>query len=180
MIDGVLVDVKSASSYSYKKFVEGLDDTNDAFGYRYQLSSYFLGLVHSGLIAVDGDMGFLAVDKQNGHIGYFPTRFVSMAKRLGQVIPVVQNDKHPPARGFKLVPEGTSGNMKLCMECSYCPFKKNCWKDANGGYGLRTFLYSTGPVFLGTVMKTPKVPEITEVNPTSIGEELLSATDITS
>ena len=41
LIDGELVDVKSASPYGFKKFVDGsLVHGDDPFGYMYQLSSY--------------------------------------------------------------------------------------------------------------------------------------------
>ena len=47
-----------------------------------------------------------------------------------------------------------SGNRKLCMNCSYCSFKKTCWPN------LRTFIYSHGPVFLTHVERPPKVEEV--------------------
>jgi len=40
VIDGVVVDAKSASTYSYKKFEEGKLTENDPFGYVDQLQSY--------------------------------------------------------------------------------------------------------------------------------------------
>jgi len=44
--------------------------------------------------------------------------------------------------------------MKLPAGCSYCDHKSECWPKA------RKFMYSTGPVWLTTVVKTPQVPEI--------------------
>ena len=44
--------------------------------------------------------------------------------------------------------------------CAYCEYKAHCWKDANGGRGLRKFIYSNGPVYLTEVNKTPKVIEV--------------------
>jgi hypothetical protein len=52
--------------------------------------------------------------------------------------------------------------MKLGINCSYCPFKEDCWKDANGGMGLRKFIYYNGPVWLTHVEREPKVEEIHE------------------
>ena len=46
------------------------------------------------------------------------------------------------------------------MGCSYCQFKHSCWKEANEGRGLRTFLYSTGPKHFTHVEKEPRVAEI--------------------
>ena len=40
VIDGMTVDVKSCSSYAYKKFKEGKLKDDDPFGYISQLSSY--------------------------------------------------------------------------------------------------------------------------------------------
>ena len=57
-------------------------------------------------------------------------------------------------------PLGKSGNMTLCTECKYCSHKLHCWTDANGGKGLRAFMYANGPVFLTDVKNLPKVPEV--------------------
>jgi hypothetical protein len=156
VIDDVLVDVKSCSPFGYKKFAEGLTDDNDSFGYRLQLSAYNLALPLKMDVT---DQGFLAVDKQNGHIGYFPQEYVPVETRVETLVFALEHDR-PPTRRFKLIPDGKSGNEKLCTECSYCPYKFECWKDANSGHGLRGFSYSTGPVFLGTVVRTPNVPEL--------------------
>ena len=40
VIDGVTVDVKSASPYSFKKFASGELEKDDPFGYMWQLTSY--------------------------------------------------------------------------------------------------------------------------------------------
>lgn len=154
VIDGVLVDVKSCSPYSFQKFKKGLDDTNDSFGYRMQLSMY------NGWDEPEFErQGFLAVDKQNGHVGFFEYEWESPNVKMGKCIDAVTNWL-PPDRSFTAVPEGKSGNMKLCVECSYCPFKRTCWADANGGAGLKAYAYSTGPVFLTDVKREPKVVEL--------------------
>lgn len=164
IIDDVLVDVKSASSYSFKKFEEGLDDSNDAFGYRTQLECYDYGEAAKGR-ARGRRMGWVPVDKQNGTIGFSEHSVTAaygtkLRKRLDAITAALDNPVVEPARTFELVPEGKSGNMKLGVECSYCSFKKECWKMSNAGYGLRAFSYAGRPVFLGTVVRTPKVPEI--------------------
>jgi hypothetical protein len=153
VIDGHVVDVKSCSSYAYKKFQEGLNDYNDSFGYRTQLTTYSIGLPISYI-----GQGFLAIDKQNGHIGYFPTAPVD-AQRTAESVAEALSQPKLPKRAFEAEAMGTSGNMKLPVNCSYCPFKKDCWSDANGGVGLRAFSYSTGPVFLTEVKKVPNVVE---------------------
>lgn len=159
VIDGVTIDVKSASTYSFKKFEDhGLAD-NDPFGYIDQIQSY----LHCGQvdpIVTDKERcGFLVVDKTLGNICLdihkkrpFPIEKIYQYKK-----DMVSRDT-PPARGFNPEPEGKSGNMKLPMNCSYCDFKKKCHPD------LRTFLYARGPVFLTTVKKEPDVPEMKSRN----------------
>lgn len=159
-IDGVLVDVKSCSPYGFKKFREGLNDDNDSFGYRHQLSGYNLaeGEIMHGMRR---DQGFLAIDKQNGHIGFFEQPYVDPMPRIEAMVQAVDDPNKEPHRSFKLIPEGMSGNARLGTECAYCPYKVACWRDANDGKGLRGFAYSTGPMFLGTIKKEPKVAELT-------------------
>jgi hypothetical protein len=172
VIDGVLVDVKSCSPYAFDKFKDGLTDANDSFGYRAQLAGYNLDDKYKR-------MGFLAVDKQNGRIGFFELPLGEGMEASSKMIAVRNacSSSGKPVRHFELVPEGKSGNMKLCTECSYCPYKWDCWKDANDGKGLRAFAYSTGPVFLGTVAKEPKVPELHPKRKTEVVEDdIITAT----
>lgn len=157
-IDGVPVDAKSASSYAFKKFKEGTLAEDDAFGYIPQLACYAEAENHKGTTA------FLAIDKQNGTMAldkYHATpawTAAAIPDREG-LVKTMESDS-PPPRGFEAEPEGKSGNMKLGINCSYCPHKAGCWKDANGGEGLKGFLYSRGPVWLTHVEKTPDVPQI--------------------
>lgn len=155
-IDGVLVDVKSASSFSFKKFGEGMNDENDSFGYRMQLQGY-------DTAGPSTRMGWVVIDKQNGTLAWSehkPDAHVMMGAKMDQIVRALDHTAVPPKRKFELVPEGKSGNEKLGINCSYCAFKKECWKDSNAGYGLRAFSYAGRPVFLGTVVREPKVPEI--------------------
>ena len=50
--------------------------------------------------------------------------------------------------------------MKLPRDCTYCPHKFECHKDANDGVGLRAFKYAKGIVYLTKVEKLPNVQEI--------------------
>ena len=63
-------------------------------------------------------------------------------------------ENRPPPRAFADVPHQKSGNRKLGVVCSYCPFKRSCWP------GLRTFLYSDGPTYLTHVDRVPEVREV--------------------
>ena len=61
VIDGVLVDVKSASDYGFKKFQNGGVFNSDPFGYIGQISSY--------MEAMDIEEGaFFVINKNNGNI----------------------------------------------------------------------------------------------------------------
>ncbi len=156
VIDSVLTDVKSASSFAFQKFKKGLDDSNDDFGYRLQLSGY-----NGWSVPIWKRQGFLAVDKQNGHIHFSESAYIPVEPKVEVILRAVDNDAKEPKRGFELVPEGKSGNEKLCTNCSYCPYKVACWRDANDGEGLKGYVYSNGPVFLGTVKREPAVPRLT-------------------
>lgn len=156
-IDGVLVDVKSASPYSYRKFTGHLNRENDAFGYLDQINSYlyYIRKNPTKFIGVDPDLcAFIAIDKVTGdiHLDKHPFNGKDYWEILDQKVDMLSREI--PDRGFNPVPEGKSGNKKLDTYCSYCDFKKHCFNN------LRTFLYSNGPVFLTEVRKTPKVPEV--------------------
>lgn len=156
-IDGVTVDVKSASSYAFKKFANGTLAEDDPFGYIDQLAGYCK--------ARGTDGAFLAVDKQNGHITYLQfdkedLEAINIEDRVEYMKELITSDKEPE-RCYSDEPDGMSGNRKLGTNCSYCPFKRRCWADANDGLGLRVFAYSNGPRFLINVAKEPNVPEIT-------------------
>lgn len=157
-IDGVTVDVKSASTHSFRKFADGTLAENDAFGYVEQLAGYS----H----ARDTDGAFLAADKQNGFIAYLPVSreelkaHVDVPERIEYLKQAVDSEV-APERCYSDEEEGKSGNRALGINCSYCAHKFRCWSDANGGIGLRTFSYSSGPKFLTKVAREPQVHEIT-------------------
>lgn len=157
-IDGVLVDVKSASTYGFKKFKENTLMHDDPFGYIAQLKAYAKS---------EGDtkFGWLTMEKQNGHLHYLEYDLEEMDEFAPQIITsdVSERVKHvkemvqqpePPEHCYKPVPDGKSGNMKLPMGCSYCQYKKACWPEA------RLFVYSNGPKYLTEVKRLPNVTEI--------------------
>lgn len=158
VIDGVVVDVKSASTYAFKKFKDGTLAEDDPFGYMEQLAGYSTGL--GGL-----DGGFLAVDKTLGHLTLMEVpkedlNALDVPGRIAHIRDVLAEDQ-PPERCYEPVPEGKSGNLGLDTGCSYCNHKFTCWSDANNGLGLRTFIYSSGPKHLVEVVNEPRVPEVT-------------------
>lgn len=153
VIDGVVVDVKTASKYAFKKFKDGTLQENDAFGYYEQLAGYAHALG-------DIDGAWLAVEKEQGHMALLHAPKEDLAAldipgRIKHVKEVVESDS-PPERCYSDEEMGKSGNRVLGVNCSYCPFKFHCWSDANDGVGLRTFLYSKGPVHFTHVEKEPK------------------------
>jgi len=156
IIDGMVVDVKSASSFSFKKFANHLKPDDDAFGYLTQLSSYVKASENDERVIYKGSGAFLAIDKTLGHIVLDIHNFgpVDFSKRIHTVRKAISSPV-PPSRGYEPEPEGKSGNQKLGVNCSYCSFKNECYPR------LRTFLYSYGPVFLTRVEREPNVPEIT-------------------
>ena len=159
IIDGHVVDVKSMSTYAFKKYTEqGLSKHNDSFGYRWQVAFYHHLMVEQGRVTDNSEPYLLGIDKTLGHVALIPVAHLptkeEVAARAAVMADAVSKPEDTPERGHEPVPEGASGNMKLDVACSYCDFKNICWP------GLRTFIYSGGPRFLTTVAKEPKVPEV--------------------
>jgi hypothetical protein len=157
VIDGMTVDVKSASPYSFKKFQEGNLREQDPFGYISQLSSYVYAAKDDPLVTNKTHGAFLVIDKVNGHICldvYDLTEEMKTKEEEIRAIKEMVAQKIPPERGFEDEPQSkTSPNMKLKMECSYCEFKRACWP------GLKLYAYSHGPVYLTKVVKELRVDE---------------------
>ncbi len=157
IIDGHVVDVKSVSPIGRNDFLAGTGGKK--FGYLGQISTYYWGLP----VLPEG-AGWLVVDKQLGHINYVketPMDEHDFVAKATAATTAIESDRDKLPR-LAVVPDGEAGNMKLSTECSYCEFKKDCWKDTNGGKGLRAFAYAGGKVtFLTQVNKMPRVPEIT-------------------
>lgn len=155
VIDGVTVDVKSASTYSFNEFVKGLTPLNDKFGYIDQLNAYIYAGQNDPVVLDKNRGAFLVVDKTLGklHLDIQPFNGVNYDIRIDNLRDFVGRAE-PPPRGYFDEEEGKSGNRALGTECSYCAFKQKCWP------GLRTFAYASGPKFLTNVNKVPNVPEI--------------------
>lgn len=161
VIDGVLVDVKSANSRGMQKFRYHKLETDDDFGYLDQLGLYLEASQSDPLVAVKKEAAFVAVDKEMGDI------VVDIYKKPDKNYEEEVEDKkamlanpEPPKRRYMPEVDGSSGNMKLPFQCSYCQFKHTCWQDSNGGKGLRGFFYSNGPRWLTKVVREPNVDEI--------------------
>ena len=157
-IDGIVTDVKSASSYGFKKFQDGTLAHDDPFGYVAQIKGYAASEGQS-------EFGWLAMDKANGHLTYllydendketpvYDIISYDVEEHIERLKEVVKQET-PPDVCYESVPEGKSGNKKLSVGCSYCQYKKSCWPNVRG------FLYSSGPRYLTEVKHEPKVKEI--------------------
>ena len=157
-IDGIVTDVKSTSSFAFKKFKNGNLAFDDPFGYVAQIKGY----AHS-----EGEtkFGWLAMDKQNGHLtylmydsedtGHFCYDKISydIEEHIERVKKLVEQPT-PPNVCYQPIADGKSGNQKLAVGCSYCSYKGTCWPS------LRAFKYSSGPRYLVEVHNEPKVEEI--------------------
>ena len=157
-IDGIVTNVKSTSTFGFKKFKEGTLAYDDPFGYIGQIKGY----AHS-----EGEtkFGWLAMDKQNGHLTYLlydsedtqaPVHDLisyDIEERIERIKKLVEQEE-PPEVCYKPIADGKSGNQKLAIGCSYCSYKKQCWPAVRG------FAYSSGPRYLVEVFNEPKVQEI--------------------
>lgn len=155
-IDGVTIDVKSASDYAFKKFSERQLLHDDPFGYIAQLSAY-------SHVDRNDKAAFIGVNKVTGQICLLdlpPIDRIDPVKRIAKVKQVVSAPEPPKEKCYQPVPYKTSNNMTLNKNCTYCPYANMCWSDANNGQGLKYYQYSTGIVAMTTVVDTPRVQEV--------------------
>ena len=155
-IDGEVVDVKTASGYAFKKFRDGTLAEQDTFGYMSQLAGYEEAMgTNSG--------GFLALNKETGELALFIPEELdkpNIKTKISKVRKALKSSE-PPEKCYDPIPDGVSGNMKLPRECFYCRHKYECHQDTNEGNGLRIFQYAKGLAYFTTVVKEPKVKELT-------------------
>ena len=154
-IDGVVVDVKSASDFGFKKFKEHTIFNDDPFGYVGQLSGY--------VQAEGGDAGyFLAYNKSTAELcllGVDELTMIDAKKRIADLKKVMKQST-APERCYAEVPEGKSGNKILDKNCTFCDYKHECWEDVNDGEGLRVFDYSRSPKYFTHIEREPLVDEL--------------------
>ena len=149
IIDGVLTDIKSASSFAFKKFRDNKLAEDDPFGYIAQISAY---ATRRG----DKEAAFFAIDKNSGELAVTKVHDLEMIDanaRVNYLKGIIDTDT-PPPRCYNDVPDGKSGNRKLTTGCTYCGYKTRCWDN------LRAFKYSNGVRILTHVAKTPDVEEV--------------------
>lgn len=153
IIDGEVVDAKSASPRSYQKFAKGSLVDDDPFGYLAQLQSY-------DEVIGKGNPGFLAMNKVTGEIClYRPDKIFDLPnaeKLIEDARDALSKPLPPDKKCYEAIPDGKSGNYKLDKGCVFCPYKKKCWEN------LRAFKYSDGIRYLTTVVNEPKIDEVTD------------------
>lgn len=120
VIDGELVDVKSASSYSFEKFENGTMKDDDAFGYVYQMGAYAtaLGKKRGYFFAMDKTLGHICLLEQN--------EWPDVHKRISYLKACMSSDAPPEYRCS--IRTDKTGQMYLGVPCSYCPTKNACCK----------------------------------------------------
>ena len=156
-IDGEVVDVKSASPMSFKKFKNGSLYEDDPFGYVAQLAGY----EHN---EPSNNGGLFAVNKSSGELALFrPDELMKPnAEKLIKDLKEKLKANEPPEKCYQPIPHDKGGNFKLPIGCVYCTHKFICHDDSNDGDGLRVFKYANTNIFMTTVANEPKVEEITK------------------
>lgn len=158
VLDGAICDVKSTSTFGFKKFNEGTLWQDDSFGYLEQLDGYICGSLEDPLVRIKDKGYILAIDKQLGHIALYEHKFREdhIRRRIAKFKSIIAL-KRAPECGCGTIAIGQSGNVGLDTKASYNGFKYVCFPN------LRTFLYAKGPVYLTHVSKRPET-HILEIN----------------
>lgn len=155
VVDGTVIDVKSASPYSFQKFEKGLKEEDDSFGYRSQIQGYIEGMKDKEAIS-DGSRGaFLALQKVTGDLtlDVHPKTNEDIVAMIEEKKRVVASPEIPE-RCYEPIPDGKSGNLILGVQCSYCSFKKICHPD------LKAYKFYGGPKYFTHIEREPNVPRI--------------------
>ena len=154
-IDGMIVDVKSASEFGFRKFKQQKLKEEDPFGYIGQLSGY---------VQAEGDEEgyFLAYNKNTAEmvlVDLDELLMVDASQRIKDLKKIMKR-KTAPEKCYPDKPEGKMGNRSLNTNCTFCDYRYECWSDANNGEGLRVFDYANKPIYLTHVEKEPTVEEL--------------------
>ena len=154
-INNEIVDVKTASGFAFKKFIQGRLAEDDPFGYLGQLAGYEKS-------EGTNNGGFLVINKESGELCLHQPEDLdkpNITNKINNLISCLDIDDKPE-RCYDPVPEGKKGNYKLHKSCFWCNYKFDCFKDVNNGQGLRGFKYANSTVYLTHVEVEPQVEEI--------------------
>jgi len=158
IVDGNLVDVKSASPFSFNAMRNGSLTSNkpedDPWGYRDQASFYTRADNRN-------DFYWLTFDKSSGELAL--TKFDALAgmksrkvleEQIARTSEILKQPNPPAELCYQPVLDGKSGNEQLHKICSMCPFKKTCFPE------IRVFKYANGLKYLTKVVRVPDVEEV--------------------
>ena len=162
IIDGVVVDIKSASKYGFEKFQNNNLRNEDSFGYISQLSSYCYALKDDPRILNPNTGAFLAVKKDRFKLALDVYNLSEEIKNKSDEVDKAKElvkQKTPPKRldPVPQFPKKDNGNRVIPFTCDWCEFKKTCW-----GNDVRKFIYSDGVRWLTHVEKEPRVKELVD------------------
>jgi len=133
-IDGKVYDTKSSSPWAYdNKWQDGWHGVakDDAFGYCAQLLGYSKGL--------NAEMGgWIVVNKSTGEIRVVeaepsPQELEKLEAEISERIHRINSDEkfercfEPVTEYFRGKP---TGSKRLHTTCTFCPFMRKCWPDA--------------------------------------------------
>jgi len=135
VIDGMLFDVKSCATFSFRNFTKGGVRNNDSYGYVSQLSSYLYASRNDPLVTNHTHGGFIFLDKQFGDVA---VRILDMSEEVDNKEAEVERKKEivkqsePPEREYEPIfgKVGSSKNPVLPNNpCGYCDHKYECWDE---------------------------------------------------
>mgnify|MGYP006426939017 CR=1 FL=1 len=161
-IDGVNIDVKSMSRYTFAQAEKGtFFDTAMGMAYIHQLSSYLYGeqMAESDSREPDENVGgFFAFDKDTGkmHLDLFNKEDLpNPYDRVKHLKSLFKKDTPPPPPKEGYIVE-ENGNIKIPDAYMFNPFKWEIWGDE-----LRCFVRSNGRLeYYIHVEKTPRMDEV--------------------
>jgi hypothetical protein len=119
-IDGELVDIKTASAWSWDNKFTPTGIADDGFGYIKQLSAYGKNdnRKHGYFLALNKNKSTLKLCKQELEQDV-DTFIVDLKDKM-------ESDT-PPMRLAKATTLTKQGEEKLCMTCAFCNFKNDCY-----------------------------------------------------
>lgn len=139
VIDGVVVDAKSASGWAFKnKFKNGQLKENDTYGYIPQVSGY------NKAKNKDNGAAFLVYDKESSNICLLPIEqkdLIDPIERIKHIKQVLDMPEPPEEKCYKLF-KNKSGDWQLTAPCGWCPHKLRCYPK------MKALRYASGDVFL--------------------------------
>lgn len=148
MVDGVLIDVKSASQFAFDKFKKhSLNDVEeDAFGYIGQISGYAEALRKDIVY-------FIIVNKVTGEILVEPYGDLELIDAFDKIQEIREalNKEEPPAKLCYPVTVHDNGNEEINRNCFYCAHKTHCFEN------LQAYQYSNKVRYFSKVVKEPRV-----------------------